>query len=191
MLGDSTDSCDESVHGQGRTSVSTSKLRRALRQRRTVLYASIVGIAIVVGVAAPALAALPSQGKATSSPAIPATAIPALRTNMLKLARFNDDARPTAITTVLTTRAKGLQDATPGDLVPGSAGQKVYLVVIKGNFKDTHAAVPYGARIPTGKYLVVTIDPATLEVMDLGIGNNAPPVPLARYGPVSDLIKQG
>jgi hypothetical protein len=109
---------------------------------------------------------------------------------MLRLARWNGDARPASVRAVFTTRAKALRAATPGDLVPGSAGVPVYLVVMTGNFTDTHASVPPGAKIPTGRYLTVTINPATGEVMDLSIGNHKPAVPLGSYGSVSVLTSQ-
>lgn len=167
--------------------MSNGKLRRALRRRRTALSALVAGIAVA---AVPALAALPSSASVGPGSAIPASAIPALRTNMFLLARYNGDAHPASIRAVFTTQAKALRTATPGDLIPGSARRPVYLVVMTGNFKVTHASVPPGARIPTGRYLAVTINPATFEVMDLGVGNHRPPVPLRSYGPVSDLTKQ-
>lgn len=69
-------------------------------------------------------------------------------------------------------------------------GQPAYLVVITGKFKLDDAPVPPGARLPTGRYLAVTVNPATFQVMDLGLGNHKPPVPLRSYGPVSNLMKQ-
>jgi hypothetical protein len=167
--------------------VSNGKLRRALRRRRTALFALVAGIAVAT---VSVLATLPSSASAGPGGPIPASAIPALRTNMFLLARYNGDAHPASIRAVFTTQDKALRTATPGDLIPGSAGRPVYLVVMTGNFKDTHASVPPGARIPTGRYLAVTINPATFEVMDLGIGNHRPPVPLRNYGPVSDLTRQ-
>ena len=46
-----------------------------------------------------------------------------------------------------------------------------------------------GARPPTGRYLAVTVNPSTFQVMDLGISNQAPPVALKSYGPVLNLTK--
>jgi hypothetical protein len=109
---------------------------------------------------------------------------------MFQLARWTGDARPTSIRAVFTTQAKALRTATPGDLIPHSSRRPVYLVVMTGKFTDTHAPVPPGAHPPTGRYLAVTINPATFAVMDLGLGNHKPPVPLRSYGPVSNLIKQ-
>jgi hypothetical protein len=167
--------------------VSNGQLRWALRQRRTALFASAAGIAVA---AVTVLAILPAGATAGPGSAIPAAAIPVLRADMFLLARFNGDAHPASIRAVFTTQAKALRTATPGDLIPGSAGRPVYLVVMTGNFTDTHASVPPGARLPAGRYLAVTINPATFDVMDLGIGNHRPPVPLRSYGPVSDLTRQ-
>jgi hypothetical protein len=167
--------------------MSDGKPRRMLRPRRTALYASVASIAVA---AVTALAALPSGASATPGSAIPASAIAGLRTNMFQLARYMGDAHPASIRAVFTTQAKALETATPGDTIPGSAGRPVYLVVMTGNFTDTHALVPPGAHFPTGRYLAVTINPATFEVMDLSVGNHRPPVPLRSYGPVSDLTKQ-
>jgi hypothetical protein len=148
------------------------------------VYVAAAGIAVAVS----ALMTLPSASAATSG--IPASAAPALRTAVLRLARRSGDANPASIRAVSTTRAKALRDATPGDTVPGSVSQPAYLVVITGKFKLEDAPVPQGARIPTGRYLAVTVSPATLQVMDLGLSNHTPPVPLRSYGSVSNLMKQ-
>ena len=85
-------------------------------------------------------------------------------------------------------RTRRCGTATPGDLVPGSAGKPVYLVVMTGNFKDTNFPMPPGTHIPTAHYLAVTVNPATFRVMDLGLGDHKPPVPLRSYGQVSNLM---
>lgn len=164
--------------------MSDGKLRRELRRRRTAVYAA-AGIAVA---AVSALTALPSSASAGPGGAIPVSAIPALRADMFMLARYDGDAHPASIRAVFTTQDKALRTATPGDLVPGSAGRPVYLVVMTGNFKDTHFPVPRGVRLPTGRYLAATVNPATFRIMDLGIGNSKPPVPLRSYGPVSNLL---
>jgi len=160
------------------------RLHRMLGQRRTAPYAWAVGVAVTAGTL---LAILSSSATATSGSAIPASAVSPLATSMAQLAQWNGDAHPASIQAVSTTEDQALQTVTPGDQVPGSTGVPVYLVVMTGNFTDMHASVPSGAALPTGKYLTVTIDPATHAVMDLGLGNNAPPVPLDSYGPVTDL----
>lgn len=168
----------------GRRQLSNDKLRRALRRRRTAVYVTAAtGIAVAVS----ALTALPSASAANSR--IPASATPALRAAMLQLARNSGDANPTSLRAVSTTRAKALRAATPGDMVPGSASQPAYLVVMTGKFTLTSAPVPPGAHLPTGRYLAVTVNPATFRVMDLGLSNHTPPVPLRSYGLVSNLMK--
>lgn len=165
--------------------MSNGKLRRALRQPRTAVYASAAGIVVA---AVSALTALPSGASATAGSVIPASAIPALSTHMLRLAQHSGDAHPASIRAVVTTRSKALRAATPGDTIPGSARQPAYLVLMTGKFKVS-APVPRGARLPTGRYLAVTVNPATFQVMDLGLSNHAPPIPLRSYGPVSKLTK--
>jgi hypothetical protein len=164
--------------------VSDRKLRRVLWRRRTAVCVAAAGMA-----AAASLAAFSFASAATATPRIPASAIPALSTAMLQLARQSGDGNPSSISAVSTTRAEALRDATPGDMVPGSAGQPAYLVVITGNFKLDNAPVPRGAHLPTGRYLAVTVNPATFQVMDLGLSNHKPPVPLRSYGQVSNLIR--
>jgi hypothetical protein len=164
--------------------MSDGKLRRALGRRRTAGY-----VAASIAVAAvSALTTFPSSASVGPGGAIPVSAIPALRTSMFLLARYDGDAHPASIRAVFTTQDRALRTATPGDLVPGSAGRPVYLVVMTGKFTDTHFPMPRGARLPTGRYLTVTVNPATFRVMDLGLGIHQPPVPLRRYGPVSNLL---
>lgn len=164
-------------------------LLRVMHQRRATLYASAAGIAVVAVTSV--LTATLNAASATPRAAIPSSAISALKTNMLRLARQSGDAQPTSINAVATTRAQALRAATPGDTVPGSVSQRVYLVVMTGEFK-VDAPTPPGASLPTGRYLAVTVSRSTFQVMDLGLSNHAPPVPLRTYGPVSNLTnKQG
>jgi hypothetical protein len=59
---------------------------------------------------------------------------------------------------------------------------------MKGTFTLGTAPVPPGAHAPTGDYLAITFDPVTFHVMDLGLSNNAPAIPLPSLGPVTTLI---
>jgi hypothetical protein len=170
--------------------VPDSKPRRASRRRSAVMYASAVGIAAAALSAA--LTALPSTAGVTAGSPIPASAIPRLSSSAWRLATLSHDARPASITAVSVNYAPALQDATPGDYVPSSLRSPrrlVYLVVLVGKF-TLNAPVPRGAHLPTGRYLAVTVDPVTFRIMDLGLSNHAPPVPLGHYGPVSNLMKQ-
>jgi hypothetical protein len=170
-----------------RTDVSDSKLRRMWRRRRAVVCASGAGIATAA--LSVTLTAVPSTAGVTAGSPIPASALPQLSVAAARLARFGGDARPASIMAVITTRAIGLQEATPGDTVPGSANQLVYLVVMVGRF-TLDGSVPRGAHLPTGRYLAVTVDPTTFQIMDLGLCEHAPPVALGRYGPVSNLTNR-
>ena len=95
--------------------------------------------------------------------------------------------RPVAwATAVVTTHAKALTSATPGDTTPG-AKAIVYLVTIKGHFVCHLCSVPAGGHAPTGTYLSLVIDAKTFAGTDSGIGPKPPPVPPARFGPVTYL----
>ena len=65
---------------------------------------------------------------------VPASAIGRLTAIAHRTATINGDPRPAWITAVLTTRAKALTSATPGDYVPGSAHVKVFLITMRGHF---------------------------------------------------------
>jgi hypothetical protein len=159
------------------------------RRRRTVRYAVAASAAMAAALSGILLSAGSSGASAAPRPAIPAAAVPALRAGMLDLARYTGDAHPASVNAVITSRARALQAATPGETVPGSTRQTVYLVVLIGHFTDTHAAVPPGAKIPVGRYLTVTINRATGQLMDLSLSNHRPPVSLSSYGPVSALVR--
>ncbi len=159
------------------------------RRRRTVLYAAAASAAAAVTLSAVMLSAGSSGATVAPAPRIAATAIPALRANMLQLARFNGDAHPVSVSAVLTTRGRAVRAMAPGDTDPGSTGQRVYLVMLTGHFIDSHASVPHGAKIPSGRYLAVTINPATWQMMDLSIGNHRLAVPLSSFGAVSALVR--
>jgi hypothetical protein len=83
-------------------------------------------------------------------------------------------------TALMTTRAKALTSATPGDYVPGSAHVKVFLITMRGHFTARGATGRPGAKAPAGRYLSLVIDAKTFQGLDFGIGPNPPPVPPAR-----------
>ena len=69
--------------------------------------------------------------------------------------------------------------ATPGDLTPTvPAGERVYLVVMRGSFTGYEAAPPSGAVLPTGSYLSFVVSEKTFRVTDWGLGAIPPPRPL-------------
>jgi hypothetical protein len=89
-------------------------------------------------------------------------------------------------TAVVTTHAKALTSATPGDTTPGGKAI-VYLVTIKGNFVCNLCSVPPGGHAPAGTYLSLVIAARTFAGTDFGIGPKPPPVPAAHFGPVTYL----
>jgi len=77
--------------------------------------------------------------------------------------------------------------AAPGDTLLASDDQGVYLAVLTGNFTLQGLPVPPGSQALTGHYLTITVDPSTYQLLDLGISANAPSVPLASLGQVTNL----
>lgn len=154
---------------------------------RGLVLAALAGTAM-----APVLTAV-GCGRAPAAPGvpIPASAIGRLTTIAHRAARINGDSGPAWITAVMTTRAKALTSATPGDYVPGSAHVKVFLITMRGHFTARGASVPPGANAPTGQYLSLVIDARTFQGLDFGIGPKPPPVPPASLGPVAYLTGHG
>lgn len=145
----------------------------------------------LAGCVAVGLVIMPSVSSAASKApgvAISAAAERELTAIMLRMGGLDGDAKPAWIQAVSTNRAAALTVATPGDTVPGSAGQHAYLVIMKGNFTITDAPVPKGSPAPAGHYLAVTFNPATFEMMDLGLSNRAPGNALQSFGPVAELL---
>jgi hypothetical protein len=126
-------------------------------------------------------------GTADPGPPVPAAAIPRLTAMAERIAKGNGDATPTQVTVVLTTHAKALTSATPGDTVPGTGKIRVYLISMRGHFVANDVSVPPGAAAPKGRYLSVVVDARTFSGLDLGIGPSPPPVSPASLGPVTYL----
>ncbi len=122
---------------------------------------------------------------------VPASAIPRLAAIAYRAATINGDPSPAWIAAVLTTRAKALTSATPGDYVPGSAHVKVFLITMRGHFIARDATGPPGAKAPTGRYLSLVIDARTFQGLDFGIGPKPPPVLPASLGTVTYLTGRG
>jgi hypothetical protein len=104
-----------------------------------------------------------------------------------RIAKGNGDATPAQVTVVLTTHAKALTSATPGDTVPGTGKIRVYLITMQGHFVANDVSVPAGAAAPRGRYLSVVVDARTFSGLDFGIGPNPPPVSPASLGTVTYL----
>ncbi len=130
-------------------------------------------------------------GEAAPRAPVPASAIGRLTAVARHAAAINGDHAPAWITAVLTTRAKALTSATPGDYIPGSGRVTVFLITMCGHFSAGQASVPPGAKVPSGRYLSLVIDARTFQGLDFGIGPKPPPVPPASLGPVTYLIGRG
>ena len=135
--------------------------------------------------------ALAGCGDPRHGPPVPASAIPRLTAMAEHIAKGNGDATPTQVTAVLTTHAKALTSATPGDTVPGSEHVRVYLITMQGHFVANDVSVPAGAAAPRGRYLSVVVDAKTFTGLDFGIGPSPPPVSPASLGPVTYLHAGG
>jgi hypothetical protein len=118
---------------------------------------------------------------------VPASAVSRL-TGIADSVATEDGGRPVAwATVVVTTRAKALTSATPGDLVPNDEKTVVYLITMKGNFTDYGYSGPAESHAPTGRYVSVVLSAKTFESTDGGISKNPPPVAPASLGPVTHL----
>jgi hypothetical protein len=131
------------------------------------------------------------QTLAAAGPPVPAPAIGRLTAIAHHAATINGDPAPAWITAVVTTRAKALTSATPGDYLPGSAHVKVFLITMRGHFTARNATGPPGAKAPTGRYLSLVIDAKTFQGLDFGISPNPPPIPSASLGQVTYLSGRG
>jgi hypothetical protein len=125
-------------------------------------------------------------GVAEPGQPVPALAVHRLTAIADRAVTLNGSHPVAWATAVVTTHAKALTSATPGDTTPG-AKAIVYLVTIKGHFVCGLCSVPPGGHAPTGTYLSLVIDARTFEGTDSGIGPKPPPVPPARFGPVTYL----
>jgi hypothetical protein len=199
-----------------RAVLARAVLARAVLARAVLARAVLAGAAAVLaaGCAAPAPAAGPASAGALTSPAgspaptptgspapsptgspaptptgspVPASAVPMLTAIAASVARSDGDPTPSQVTAVLTTHAKALTSATPGDLVPGSGGVRVFLLTMQGRFTATDATRPPGSKAPTGRYLSLVVDAANFQVTDFGLSPKPPPVSPASLGPVTYL----
>jgi hypothetical protein len=170
--------------------MSYSTSGRLPRRRRVLIGIAAVGMAAAL-VSVPLAASSSAAGRTTRPTAISAAAARQLGVVTEHWAAISGDARPLWVKAVATTRDKALRVATPGDTLPGSNHQTVYLVVMKGNFALTDVPLPPHARPLTGHYLSFTFDPTTFQVMDIGISKQAPSGSLVSLGVVSTLAQRG
>ena len=150
---------------------------------------------VLVGLAAVGLgsyagfAGQPAQAGNASVPGLAVSAAAATRLDGIArgFAKANGDARPAWINAVITTHARALASATPGDSEAAGARSDVYLITMRGHFTGHMASVPPGAKLPTGNYISIVINARTFTVMDWGLSPAAPPVSPASLGPVRNL----
>jgi hypothetical protein len=160
---------------------------RAARTRRGIA-GLVVGAAGVALALTAAVSGQPAKAGSAALPGlrVPAAAVPRLDAIVASFARENGGKQPEWATAVITTHAKALESATPGD-TEGQGATVVYLVTMKGHFTASEASVPAGAALPTGSYLSVVVNARTFRITDSGLSPKAPPVSPASLGPVRRL----
>ena len=154
---------------------------------RGLMLTALAGAAMASVLAAAGCGRAPA---AAGTP-VPAAAIGRLTAIAHRAASINGDPAPVWVTVGMTTRAKALTAATPGDYIPGSAHVRVFLIIMRGHFTAGEVSVPPGAKAPAGRYLSLVIDARTFQGLDFGLGATPPPVPLASLGPVTYLTGHG
>ena len=160
-------------------------------------YLRTIGLIAVLAVAGCGSAGAPATTTAHEGPVkpapgrpVPASAIHRLTVMANRAIKANEGHGVAWATGVVTTHAKALTSATPGDFVPDKK-TVVYLVTIKGHFVAVGASVPPGAKAPRGTYLSMVISAKTLAGLDFGLSPKAPPVSPASLGPVTHLKVRG
>jgi hypothetical protein len=159
----------------------------AAASRLTSMAAAVLGRSMAVAAAVLTVAACGGAAAATGRP-VPTSAVPRLTAIAERAARVNGDAHPVWVTAVLTTHAKALTLATPGDFIPGADGVPVYLMTIRGRFVCNTCTGPAGSKAPAGTYMSLVVDAKTFTGLDFGLSPKPPPVAPASLGPVTYLI---
>jgi len=123
---------------------------------------------------------------------VPAAAVHRLTAIADRAVRLNSGHDVAWASAVVTTHAKALTSATPGDFVPNDEKTVVYLVTIKGHFAAVSGPRPAGLRPPgkrarTATYMSIVINAKTFVGTDFGLGPKPPPVAPASFGPVTYL----
>jgi hypothetical protein len=155
----------------------------------TVVAVVLVAGALIArpGGSAPTRTTSPPPPPPPSPPAEKHARAPAfLVTLAARMAAENCDKHPTAASYVRTTRQAA--EAMSGDGV--DSDPPVYLVLLRGDFVDYYAHGPYRTRtdFPRGTVITFTVDAATHDSLDFGIGSGAPD--LAQLGKVHDFTDE-
>lgn len=167
----------------GRIKVGARQMKheRARTFGRLSGHAARFGIALSFFAAVLAAGILIIQGRQPSSPApAPVSELDEIADSM---AAGNAEPDPASEEYVESYRGKAVDAVGPGTVV--DTNQPVYLIKIKGDFVGEMASVPVGEDLPTGRYLYVIVDKATLQMNDWAIGNQD--VDLSSLGTPSSL----
>lgn len=117
---------------------------------------------------------------------VPPAAATRLRTQALRAAANDGDARPDWIVAVRTTFAKAMAAVDPGDNMPAiTPSTPVYVYVTKGNFEIGAGPAP-GSPVK-GHYVSAIIDAKTFSGYEGGLSRQGPAVRLASLGPLASL----
>jgi hypothetical protein len=119
---------------------------------------------------------------------VPRSAVQRLTALADRAVKLSGDHPVQWATAVMTTRAKALTSATPGDSDPSGGAAVVYLITIKGHFVCDLCSVPPRGRAPTGTYMSLVITAGNFRgESDFGLSHRPPPVSPASLGPVTYL----
>jgi hypothetical protein len=109
-----------------------------------------------------------------------------LRSQALRAAENDGDAKPDWIVAVRTTFGQAMAAVGLGDKTPGiNPSTPLYVYVAKGNFETGAGPAPGSPR--TGHYLSAIIDAKTFSAYEGGLSRPGPAVPLASLGPLASL----
>ena len=162
--------------------MDAGKLTRRVAMRRAAAVLAGLGLAGCASDPPAGGPSIPVPGQP-----VPASAVHRLTAMADRAVTVNDGRGVRWASAVVTTRAKALTSATPGDLVPNEEKTVVYLVTVKGRFVARAASGPPGAHAPTGTYMSMVINAKTFAGLDFGLGPKPPPVAPASFGPVTYL----
>ncbi len=116
-----------------------------------------------------------------TAPGPPSPALLAsIKTLAFHIAAISGEPSPTNAVIVPSTRIAANEVANGAELTDDSP---VYVVSMQGHFTALDA--PYGQKPPTGTVLTLTINPTTMEVLDVTISQTVPD--LGKLGPVQSL----
>jgi hypothetical protein len=141
-----------------------------------------VGIAGCVLAISAAFIGQQARAGSASGVTVSTAAVGRLEQIATTFANVNGGVTPDWVTAVVTTDAKALRAAAPGELESVAAGTLVYLITMKGHFTAYGAKVPAGAPFPTGSYLSIVINARTFAVIDWAVSPTAPSISPASLG---------